>query len=310
MWNPTPWMVSGARHAAAVGRLVSYAAFGDVEGIVTPTDLKVTALGSPGGAVNVAPGGAIILNRYPGSSRESYVWLNESTHQVAIAATTSAGGRTDLIVARVRDPEFDGGLVVPDPLNFQYIDTHVIQGVSSAVTSAEELNLNYPAVALAKVTLPASTSAVTSGMITDLRQLARPREHREIRMSRAASTSHAGPIGTTNWALYNPTVFIPKWATYVYVFTQISSVLSYGDLIDGWIGNGIGALGGAGQIIDIDQSGPQRNTWALNTGVEVPSNMRGTTQIIKTYISLDRGQIVSDGISQVSHDVQFYERPL
>ena len=91
MWNPTPWMVDGARHSAAVGRLVAYASLNGSEGVVLPTDLKVTALGSPGAAVQVAPGGAIILNRYPGGVRETYVGLNPASHQVPIAATTSAG---------------------------------------------------------------------------------------------------------------------------------------------------------------------------------------------------------------------------
>ena len=310
MWNPTPWMVDGARHSAAVGRLVAYASLNGSEGVVLPTDLKVTALGSPGAAVQIAPGGAIILNRYPGGVRETYVGLNPASHQVSIAATTSAGGRTDLIVARVEDPEFDTGITVPDPLNYQYVYTEVIQGVSSAVMSAKELNLNYPAVALAKVTLPASTSAVTSGMITDLRKMALSREHREVFMSTTGTSDRTGPFNEVEWFSYTPTVEVPEWATHVYVLATVSAYQSWENNIDGTAKNTIGSISGSSQVIDIDQSGPQRNTIGLNVGGTIPEAMRGTTQELTCRLALSRGRIVTDVRTQVSYDVQFYEKAL
>jgi len=309
MWNPTPWMVDGARHSAAVGRLVAYASFGEGEGIVPPAALKVTALGSPGAAVAIAPGGAIILNRYPGGSRQTYVGLNVASHQVTIAPTTSAGGRTDLVVARVVDPEFEAGLVVPDPLNYQYVYTEVIQGVSSAVTSAKELNLNYPAVALAKVTLPASTSAVTSGMITDLRSMARPREHREIFVGPTGTSLHEGPWAPeTDWFPYSPSVPIPSWATHIYVLVTVTSLITEEDLVDGTFRAYIGSLYGSDVVMDVDQTGIQRHTLNLSVAGEIPSNMRGTSQELGTRIEVERGIFKTDDSCQASFDVQFYER--
>lgn len=320
MWNPTPWMVDGARHSGALGRLVAFASLGGSEGVVLPTDLKVTALGSPGAAVQVAAGGAIILNRYPGGVRESYVGLNPASHQVSIAATTSAGGRTDLIVARVEDPEFDTGITVPDPLNYQYVYTEVIQGVSSTVTTASELNLNYPAVALARVTLPASTSAVTSGMVTDLRRVARPRKDRALLTvyptgTYAGGTSH--PIPTSSYSSWpirageRPSVFVPEWATDVNIVVHMSGVYyvhaGTARTVAG-IRTGFGTSASENGII-IDNATGRRHYTVVGSHTVDPS-YRGTIQMmnVQGVRTEGTGMWYADYQTSVSIDYEFTEK--
>lgn len=314
MWNPTPWMVDGARHSAAVGRLVAYASLSGSEGIVTPADLKVEALASPGAAVRVAPGGAIILNRYPGGGSQSYVGLNVSSHQVSIAPTTSAGGRTDLVVARVADPEFQSGMTIPDPLNYQYVYTEVIQGVSSAVTSARELNLNYPAVALAKVTLPASTSTVTSGMITDLRKMANPRS---VRRMQAISVGTPQTFSSTSLTQFPTdvswTVDIPEWAAVHKIRADLVGVVNQNAAIDGWLAVVISTTVQQQARFDIPWAG-ETGRHVITVAGESPvgvSHRGGTLPVtLRAQRVGGAGSLYVDARSQVIFDIEFTEAPI
>ena len=94
--------------------------------------------------------------------------------------TGSSGGRSDLVVARITDPQYEGQPPAdPDDFDYAYVD--IIQGVSSSTRSARDLNLSYPAIALARIDLPASTGTVQASHITDLRELAQPRSVRFLR---------------------------------------------------------------------------------------------------------------------------------
>lgn len=171
------WFMSqpGATHSSEVARSMAYMATGGKQGIAQVGDLKVTAQSTPNNSVRVAPGVAAIQSKYAGGSGQMYVGRNISTTNVTIQPTTSSGARTDLVVLRVQDPAFEGS-APSDPTTYNYVRLEIIQGVNNAILSAEELNLTYPAIALAKVRIPASTSAVTNAMITDLRKVANPRQ--------------------------------------------------------------------------------------------------------------------------------------
>lgn len=94
---------------------------------------------------------------------------------VAIAATGSAGGRSDLIVAQVEDPNMAGEpwQTPTNPAVGPYIFTRVIPNVPAGTTSLRPLGYSgRSAIVLARVDLPASTGTVTASMITDLRELA------------------------------------------------------------------------------------------------------------------------------------------
>lgn len=179
--DPTPFMVStpGAEHSAEVVRSALYMAVSGKQGISNVGDFRVTAKSTPTNKVTVAQGAAAIISKYPGGANQAYTARGITPTDVTIAATSSAGARTDLLVLRIQDPAFEG--VAPsDPNNYNYTRLEVIQGVSNSIWSADELNLSYPALALARIKIPASTSAITSSMITDLRKVANPREQSSV----------------------------------------------------------------------------------------------------------------------------------
>lgn len=281
MWDPTPWAVEGgAQHTAAIGRVLAYAASSGAEGIVTPEALRVRPLAVPGTSVRVAPGACLMVNRYPGGEWQTYVGRNPIEHTVAIAPTGSGGGRTDLVVARVMDPQYQGQAPA-NPLTFEYMRTEVIQGVPAGTTSARDLNLNYPAVALARVTLPASTGTVQAAHITDLREVAIPRT-----LSRVLAAQHAGPTETIRAGMtdlrtvaYRP-VDVPEWATVATVSAMFSGIaLDGGSQAQGFAAVQLGTIiAGIEVRIDENWSGSwHRFTLAAGGEVRIPAGIRGTT---------------------------------
>ena len=171
----TPWAIGGGvEHTVDIARQNTYDMTGGAEGISRPGNLKVEPLQTPGTKIRVAPGGAILLNRYPGGEGQSYTVRNDSEVQVSVTATGSGGGRSDLVVARIRDTIQYEGQPPEDPNDFDYSPVEIIEDVPSDTKSFAELNENYPAIALARIDLPASTGTVEAEHITDLRQMAQP----------------------------------------------------------------------------------------------------------------------------------------
>ena len=308
MWDSTPWAVRSARHSAEVGRLLSYAATSGAEGTVGAADLKVSALVSPGGSVRVAPGGIIMLNRYGGGGQQSYVGRNPVEHTVAIQPTTSAGGRSDLIVARVIDPQYEGAQP-PDPYTFQYMLTSVIQGVSSSVTTAHQLNLGYPAVALARIDIPVSTSNITNAMITDLRNPANPRTQRRIFAATAGSNQTVTGAGFVPFPTYAPSVVVPPWATYVSMVATITGIGNVGSA-EGIFFSKLGGKKSADLPYSVVDSG-ERGTIVVALTAPV-SDIAGTTVNLSTYANrtVGPGYLTTLNGTQVVFDVWFEERAI
>lgn len=236
------WFLSqpGATHSSEVARSFAYMATGGKQGIAQVGDLKVTAQSTPTGSVRVAPGVAAIQSKYAGASGQMYVGRNISTTNVTIQPTTSSGIRTDLVVLRIQDTAFEGS-APSDPTNYNYVRLEVIQGVNNAILSTDELNLTYPAIALAKIRIPASTSAITSAMITDLRKVANPRQETVVINKALIGAEDTGydlkltgrqaypdgewwpnKGGPTNTGLFE--VDVPSWATQMEIRAEWLSV--------------------------------------------------------------------------------------
>lgn len=217
--DPTPWLVGGgAEHSPEVVRQSLYDSTGGAEGVSSVGGLKVLANTTPNGTVRVLPGGGILNNRYAGGAGQSYAVRNASQTSVPIKATGSGSGRVDMVVIRVLDPQYEGS-APPDPNDFQYTRLEVIEGVPAGTKTFRELNRNYPAVELAKVTLPKSTATVTAGMITDLREVAQPKvldvwRPRPLAVPDVETLKATGEVGE-----YFPnaggtqSIDIPEWAT-------------------------------------------------------------------------------------------------
>lgn len=292
--DPTSYLVGGgAEHSPEVVRQALYDSTGGAEGVSGITDFKVQATQTASSQIRVSAGGALLRNRYAGGQGQSYSVRNISETLQSITSTSSGGSRTDLIVARVLDPQYEGQPPA-DPKTFQYTRLAVITGVSPTIRSARELNLGYPAVALARVTLPPSTATVQNSHITDLRQLARPRRETVIRahsfldvadwnvvLDEATNDGEAFP----GWA--TQTTEIPEWATHVQIRADWLSVMyppgtGYGQ---NWVEFGpylrtnTHTYSTTRFTWDASSNGdPYRTNWTAADEVAIPANIRGTVQ--------------------------------
>lgn len=322
-----PYLVGGGfEHSAEVMRAALAAATSGAEGILTPGDFKVTPTSVPGTNIAVAPGNGLIRNSYGGGGAQTYAVRAPSQTQLPIQATGSAGARTDLVVARVDDPTYAGGPF--DPGTFEAAKFEVIRGVPAVTTSAAELGLSYPAIALARITLPKSTGTVTAGMVRDLRKIAQPRKERHIfvrpmvqgdgvrRLANEDPTGQYWP-DVTSWR-----VEVPVWAQRVRMVAQWGGVSlladgknSYGRL---WVQLGSVSDPAAASSqetswdIPSNLAGNVREAWmggddrAVPVGLrgrEIPVGLRGRVRGADTAAS--KPQL--DSVSVVSLDLEFYE---
>lgn len=237
--DPVPYAIGGglAKHSPEIARVLAYASTSGAEGIVTPGDLKVTATSVPGTSVAVAPGAALMLSRSPGGEQQTYVLRHPTTSTVAIAATGSSAGRTDLIVARVEDPYAAGSpwQVPADPTRGPYVSLRVISGVKATDTAMPP---GQTGVVLARVTLPASTGTVTNAMVTDLRNLALPRSSSGLVSAGLGDELLPGPNNNTfrRWPTgFMPEVLVPYWATHASLAYTITGAATNSPSVDGAI---------------------------------------------------------------------------
>ncbi|MGW0757184.1 hypothetical protein ACWD1Y_11950 [Streptomyces sp. NPDC002814] len=231
-WDGIPWFVEGTAASEETLRLVVEAAACGGEGIISPADLLVTALDAPALAVQVAPGAMVAKRRAStGGGNQSYAARMPTTEQVDIEPTSADGPRSDLIVARVEDPYGGESWPAPeDPTVGPYVYTRVIPDVPPGTTSILDIDPDSTAITLARVDVPVSTSIITAGMVTDLRQMARPRTQTSRRYLPGAwsTPDDLGPI-TDTWEGFplgaTWTEKAPEWATHVSVHVLITGLL-------------------------------------------------------------------------------------
>lgn len=328
----TPFMVGGgAEHSAGIARSIAYAATGGKEGIGAPGDLKVAAQSVPNGTVRVYPGVATILNSYAGGTGQSYVAKNLSQTNVTIQPTGSTGGRSDLIVLSVTDPEFEGEAPA-DPNNFNYTRLEVISGVPSTTTSLDEIEYPRPAIPLARIDIPANTGTITSGMIKNLRFLANPRTERKLYVYPLVQSDGihkldnyrdigdwwVNPKDVSNWY-----IDVPEWAQRVRIIGQAGGVKIQKGSGNAWgrVWARIGSIYDDRGVntqetswdLDSGDAGNVRESWITGADRTVPANIRGEKGM---YVGI-RGRVISadnsaslpilDSLSVISVDVEFYE---
>ncbi|MFC8537969.1 hypothetical protein ACFUJY_29215 [Streptomyces sp. NPDC057249] len=229
-WDGVPWFVENTVTSEETLRLIAEVAAGGGEGIVGPADLLVTALDAPAAAVQVGPG-AMVARRQGIGLAQSYAARMPTAEQVSIEPTGADGPRSDLIIARVEDPF--GGELWPepeDPAIGPYVYTRVLSDVPPGTTSIHDVDPTSTAVTLARVDLEASTGSVTAAMVTDLRQMARPRSQTSRHyLYRAWETpDELGPI-TDVWEEFplgaSWATVVPAWATHVSVHISVTGLL-------------------------------------------------------------------------------------
>lgn len=321
MLDPVPWLIGGgAVHSAEVARTLGYVAANGASGVVTSTDLAVTPLASPGPSVHVGIGAFSIVNTYPGAVDQAYIGRNPSVTDVAIAGT-SGSPRSDMIVLRIDDPDF-GGTVPSDVTVGPYVKFAVISNVSSTATEVPG-SVTYPAIPIARIDIPASTTNITGAMIVDIRKLISPKTKPVILTSADAivlSATVASPgqswPKTAGWD-----VFIPTWATHVYANGIVGGIKV--------VGNGAGKvwirMGASAEVLSVmtdqtayDSSGgdgasAQRLVVAPAGKIAIPASLRGTTVnfSFRGYVTVGTGTArgLSDAATSASLNLLFAEEP-
>jgi len=326
-WDGVPWFTGGpAHHSANVSRLLSHVAFGGQEGIVGARDLEVRALATPGGGVRVFPGACSVRNRAANAKYEAYACRLPMADEVTITPTTSSGGRSDLIVVRVENSNIDSEPWDPpeDPRLGPYVFTRVIPNVGASVTTVEQLNLGYSALALARVDLPPSTTTVTQAMVKDLRKMTNVlRGVPEVGAVETPATVQKQPVGTWgNWpGTFGPQIEIPAWATHVVAKVKVLGA-SFGRGSGGGsnpaanVRIALGSLLGATTFfnVQIEQWTDRTTIGAAMPRLAIPVAMRGTTQTLRLQANAHAGlwngdQVWTDSGSMVEYDVDFIALP-
>ena len=226
-----PWAIGGGAENPVEGaRQNTYAATKGGRGVITPTDMKVTALPVPGSAVRVHMGSCVSPNYYlpaPYFGCQSYSLTEESSTDVEIPATGSAGGATRYLIARVMDPQY-GGQQPEDVANGPYTKYALVSSITG---------LKYPFVELARIKQPANTGTITQDMITDIREVANPNHDWAVfARPRVVADNSAGmnlTVTNADGGEYFPggdgssngfRTLVPEWATRVAIDARWSSV--------------------------------------------------------------------------------------
>ncbi|MFJ4880073.1 hypothetical protein ACIP93_33365 [Streptomyces sp. NPDC088745] len=318
VWDGIPWFVEGTQASEETVRLLAEVAASGGEGIVGPADLQVRALAMPGPAVTVGAGAMVARRRASGPGRQSYAARNPTLDQVEIAPTGVDGPRSDLVIARIEDPY--GGEVWPapaDPAIGPYVWTRVISSVPPGTRSIADIDPGSTAITLARVDLPAKTSAVTAAMITDLRQMAQPR----IRTERAYLHSawptpddlgllpdvwEEFPLGA-RWE-----IGVPDWATHVNVHASMTGLLHPNSAeARGLIRVTHGAQLGTGLPFRINS--PARVTLLSGHNFVVPPAERGTRAAVSvqaTTAAGTTGLLQADTGTALSLEVTYSQAPV
>lgn len=125
---------------------------------VRPDGLAVTALGTPGNAVQVALGVAFVRGSTI-TNQGVYICPNDSTEQLAVTPANATNPRIDLVVARVYDAAHAGAT--------NEWQLEVVTGNPAA--SPVEPAVPASSVVLARIDVPAAAANITNAMITDRR---------------------------------------------------------------------------------------------------------------------------------------------
>jgi hypothetical protein len=331
-WTNVPWALDGAEIPSSIARLGQYVATGAAEGIAQLGDLKVTPLDTPGNGVKVLAGGAAVLNRYQGETPDqTYMVYNPTVDVLGPSDMPASSGSalSHLVCVTIGDPEFTSvghpWMLGTDPPigeenTFQYVRTFVIQNVPSNTTHFDALNLNYPAYALARIDVPASTTTITSDMIVELREMAAPRT-KEFQWHVSTSVADLLAVATAGTYEYWPdnsqqAVAIPKWASYVYIDGFIEGFRIIDDCIARMRVAGYGtAMATSPSYFDDKLSGTaDRRGISLGGRVYVPLANRGTTQNFQIQATVEdtglyNNKLDTDSRTSAMVHMRFVEEP-
>jgi len=326
-----PSAIDGALLSSALVRRGQFAATNGTGGIVKKADLKVTELTTPGVGVKIASGVGLVLNKYQGSPNETYVVSNPGVHTIPSEdmPASNPSAKSYIVAIVVGDPDFSQTghpwMGVSDPpsgeeLTFEYVRPTLIEVSAGATT----LSGAYPALPLARIDVPASTTTITDSMITDLRSLAQPRQSQEIFVSPGGTWTTGSPVyipaGSTfgDWgpAQYSPSVKVPSWATRAIVSCRVNGVALQDTSanVSGSIRAQLGAVSGPTTPFDIQVGGGAMRLNLEAAGTYDVSGIAGTTAALRVegYENVPASPTSNQKLrliagSQQIFDVRFFE---
>ncbi|WP_329126011.1 hypothetical protein [Streptomyces sp. NBC_01353] len=305
-----PILTNGATHSAQAFRMLVRDLSLGAEGITQGDDLKVTQLDTPGGGVQISDGSGIVRGRVS-AFQGSYAVCNVGEDTIDIAAT---GGtpRSDLVIIRVEDPEYEGTL---DPEVDPVVYFDVISNVSSSATAIPDGRTGIP---LARIDIPASTATITDAMIVDVRQIANPRRQRQM-LPVQSPTSASNDLGASTTFAYWTTVpgwsvAIPDWASKAIVDVRVSSLRLTTNNFYGAFRATFGAsLTLQSVTIDDNQgTGVRRVPTEAADTLTIPSAYRGTSQVLRPQAagySGNLGRASANESTTFLADIEFIEAP-
>lgn len=315
-WSPVPWFVGGGKavHSAEVARGMVFAASGGVEGVIGGKDLRVRELVVPSGSIRVMDGACLIINRSVGGENQTYAGLNLGGEEIPVTPTGSGSGRSDLVVARVEDPQYAPWDVPEDEEYGPYIFTRIIEDVPDDTETAAEIDDTYSWIALARIDIPASTATITNAMIKNLRKVARPQQQRYLLTATPEAIDELDAVGVwTDWPVdASFPVTVPVWANKARIVAVVSGAYLN-------TGNAHGQLRVKLGATDVDPSGWDalataadavfRISYATGGVIDVDESYLGTEQTLKVQGKYDGGDVplVADTLSFVYIDIQFIE---
>jgi hypothetical protein len=334
-FDSAAWAINGPEIGAALARRAQYAGSRQ-SGIVQKDDLKVHQLSTPGVGLVIDEGVGIVLNGYQNALtsgvNEAYVVNNPAAHTIAAVdmPASNPSAQSYMVAIVVGDPDFDNtnhpwmpstGVPTGEESTYQYVRPTLIPCAAGATT----LNVNYPALLLARLDVPANTTTIVDSYIHNLRKLANPRQEQEIFVSPSGTWGNASPryipSGSAygDWAAsdYAPSVAVPSWAKRAIVVASINGVrlADSSSNVAGGVRTQMGSVSGPATTFDIPSgtSGAQRMNLqtageydmtsvagtSITVRVEGYENIPGSPPTAKR-LALQNG-------SQVIFDVRFFE---
>lgn len=323
-FNAAAWAIDGATINSALARTQAYAANSGAPGIIQLGDLKVTQLGVPGNGLLITAGSALVLNGYQGDTTDQmYTVTNPSSHTVPSSdmPASNPSAKSYILAIVIGDAEFSqtghpwmgaGDPPAGEEDSFVYVRPTMIEVVAGATT----LDVDYPALPLARIDIPASTTTITDAMITDLRELSRPRTYLAQDYVQSSTT---GNVNSGGYGKLGPTVItvkVPSWA----VKAKISGFVEGMRLHE--IGNGAirayvesdGRATAATQVVETAKAAvDDRKSYSVGGIIDV-KDLRGTVQKFsiqaKANGSGDDNFLKFDANTGVFLSVYFEEQPI
>lgn len=328
-FDNAPSSIDGAMLTSALVRRGNYAGTSGSEGIVQKADLKVTQLGTPGVGVQIAPGVALVANKYQTNPNETYVASNPGVHTIPSGEmpASNPSAKSYIVAVVIGDPDFTQTghpwMLATDPpagqeTTFQYVRATLIEVSAGATTLAGA----FPAYPLCRIDIPANTTTIIDSYITDLRKLAMPRQSQEIFVgnpwTNGAPSRIPAAAAYADWgaAEYAPTVKVPSWAKRAIVVTTISGVRLADTTanVSGNVRTQLGSVTGPTTAFDYSIGGGAIRDTLTVAGTYDCSTIAGTTVALRVegYENVPASPTTNQRLalqsgSQQIFDVRFFE---